>query len=171
MVRNGDIVKLMPNAKSRTTDSGGALSRRTALLAPIAAAATSSVTVSAASTKMTICMHQNTSRAAGYRKSLEGWAKAGIKNVEITDAMLDDFLKTDTLDGAKKVISDNGLKLVSCAGVLPDMFIPRPTRAASLETWKKRCDQFAALGADKVYCPSVTTGMVTAEIRAARTLA
>src|ERR1700688_2719094 len=98
------------------------LSRRTALLAPIAAASTSVIPSVAASTKMTLCMHQNTSRMAGYRKSLEGWAKAGIKHVEITDNMLDDFLKTDTLDGAKKVISDNGLKLVSCAGVLPDMF-------------------------------------------------
>jgi 2-keto-myo-inositol isomerase len=140
------------------------LSRRTAPLAPIAAAASSSVIPSvAASTKMTLCIHQNTSRMAGYRKSLEGWAKAGIKHVEITDNMLDDFLKTDTLDGAKKVISDNGLKLVSCAGVLPDMFLPRPTRAASLETWKKRCEQFAALGADKAYCPAVTAGKVTAE--------
>ena len=27
--------------------------------------------------KMTLSIHQNTSRAAGYRKSLEGWAKAG----------------------------------------------------------------------------------------------
>ncbi len=108
-------------------------------------------------------MHQNTSRAAGYRKSLEGWAKAGIKNVEITDVMLDEFLKTDTLDGAKKVISDNGLKLVSCAAVLPDMFLQRPTRMTSLETWKKRCDQFAALGVDRCYCPAVTNGKITAE--------
>ena len=48
------------------------------------------------SRKMTLSIHQNTSRAAGYRKSLEGWAKAGIKFVEITDVMLDEFLKTDT---------------------------------------------------------------------------
>ena len=27
--------------------------------------------------KMELCMHQNTSRGAGYRKSLEGWAKDG----------------------------------------------------------------------------------------------
>ena len=138
-------------------------SRRTALLAPIAAAASTSIPAVAASTKMTLCLHQNTSRAAGYRKSLEGWAKAGIKHCEVTDNMLDDFLKTDSIEAARKVISDNGLKLVSCAAVLPDMFLPRPARAASLETWKKRCDQFASLGVDKVYCPSVTAGMVTAE--------
>ena len=31
---------------------------------------------------MTLSMHQFTSAGAGYRKSLEGWAKAGIRNVE-----------------------------------------------------------------------------------------
>ena len=38
--------------------------------------------VSAASGKMVLAIHQNTSAGAGYRKSLEGWARAGIKNVE-----------------------------------------------------------------------------------------
>ena len=136
------------------------LLRRTVLLAPLAAAVPPA---SAATPKMTLSMHQNTSRAAGYRKSLEGWAKAGIKNVEVTDNMLDAFLKDDTIEAAKKIISDNGLKLVSCAAVLPDMFLPRDTRMKSLETWKKRCDQFAALGVDRAYCPSVTSGKVTAE--------
>ena len=32
---------------------------------------------------MTLCIHQTTSLAAGYRKSMEGYAKAGIKNVEV----------------------------------------------------------------------------------------
>jgi hypothetical protein len=31
---------------------------------------------------MTLAIHQNTSSAAGFRKSLEVWAKAGNKNVE-----------------------------------------------------------------------------------------
>ena len=62
---------------------------------------------------MTLSIHQNTSAAAGYRKSLEGWAKAGIKYVEPTGAMLDEFLKTDTLTNAKRVLADNGLT-ISC---------------------------------------------------------
>src|SRR5580693_2799279 len=82
---NGGIVMLM-------------LSRRTVLLAPLAAPMTGLVTpLAAAPGKMELCMHQGTSRAAGFRKSLEGWAKAGIKNVELSDTMLEDFLKTDTL--------------------------------------------------------------------------
>jgi 2-keto-myo-inositol isomerase len=106
-------------------------------------------------------MHQGTSRAAGFRKSLEGWAKAGIKNVELSDTLLDDFLKTDTMDGAKRLIGDLGLTAVSSQAVLPDVWIPGPARAASLETFKKRCEQFSSLGLKKLYCPSVTNRKVT----------
>jgi sugar phosphate isomerase/epimerase len=112
---------------------------------------------------MLLSIHQNTSRAAGYRKSLEGWAKAGIKYVELTDTMLDDFLKTDNIAAAKKVVTDLGLTPVSSAAVLPDLWITGPARATSLETWKKRCEQFSSIGLQKIYCPSVTNRRVTAE--------
>jgi 2-keto-myo-inositol isomerase len=117
----------------------------------------------AATTKMTLCMHQGTSRAAGYRKSLEGWAKAGIKHVELSDGLLDDFLKTDNLAAAGRVYKDLGLTAVSSQAVLPDLWIPGPARAASLETWKKRCDQYSTLGLPRLYCPSVTNRKVTAD--------
>jgi hypothetical protein len=42
-------------------------------------------------------MHQFTSARAEYRKSLEGWAKAGIRDVEPSGGLLDDYLRTDTL--------------------------------------------------------------------------
>jgi sugar phosphate isomerase/epimerase len=134
------------------------LSRRTALLAPLAA-----VPLRAAGGKMSLCLHQNTSLAAGYRKSLEGWAKAGIKNVEITDRMLDDFLKTDTLAAARGVVKDLGLNLVSCSAAGPDLWIPGATQVTSLEVWKKRCEQFASFGVERIYCPAVTTRKVTTE--------
>jgi sugar phosphate isomerase/epimerase len=137
------------------------LSRRTALLAPLAAQVITSA--SAATNKMTLSLHQNTSRAAGYRKSLEGWAKAGIKNVELTDVMLEEFLKTDDLAAARRVVADLGLTPVSCAAVLPDFWIPNPNRAAALETWKKRCDQFSSFGLTHIYCPAVTSRKVTQE--------
>src|SRR5579863_8887819 len=135
-------------------------SRRTALLAPLALAATSA---HAASGKMALCLHQNTSAAAGYRKSLEGWARAGIKNVELTDRMLDDFLKTEDLAAARRVVTDLGLTPVSCASVLPDFWIPNPNRPAALDTWKKRCEQFSSFGLTKIYCPAVTSRKVTAD--------
>src|SRR5438552_2707211 len=77
-VENGGIVMLM-------------LSRRNVLLAPLAAPLAQVIPAVAAGGKMSLSIHQTTSRNAGYRKILEGWAKAGIKNVELTDAVLDDF--------------------------------------------------------------------------------
>jgi len=121
------------------------------------------VAPAAASGKMSLCLHQNTSRAAGFRKSLEGWSKAGIKNAEITDNMLDDWLKTGSVADAKRFLSDLGLTPVSSASVLPDLWITGPAHAASLETWKKRCDQFSSLGLTKIYCPSTTNRKVTAD--------
>jgi len=111
------------------------VSRRTALLAPLAVELASRAV--AATGKMTLCIHQNTSAAAGYRKSLEGWAKAGIKNVELTDRMLEDFLKTDSLEAARRVVTDLGLTPVSCAAVIPDFWIPGQKRDAALvlESW------------------------------------
>jgi len=135
------------------------VSRRTALLAPLAAELASRAV--AATPKMNLCIHQNTSSAAGYRKSLEGWAKAGIKHVELTDRMLEDFLKTDSPEAARKVVTDNGLTPVSCAAVIPDFWIPGPRRDAALDTWKKRCDQFASFGLTHIYCPAVTSRKVT----------
>ena len=138
-------------------------SRRTMLLAPLAAPLTHMLPAVAASGKMSLSLHQNTSRAAGYQKSLEGWAKAGIKNVELTDNMLNDFLKTGSLADAKKILTDLGLTPVSSASVLQDLWIPGPAHAKSLETWKTRCEQFAALGLSKIYCPSTTNRKVTAD--------
>ncbi len=112
---------------------------------------------------MGLSIHLTTSQGAGYQKALEGWAKAGIKYVEITDRGLDDFLKTNDIAAAKRVITDLGLTLVSCASVLQDFWNQNPGFAAQLETWKKRCEQFASLGSPRIYCPSTTNRKVTEE--------
>src|SRR5436309_4641297 len=123
------------------------ISRRTMLVAPFAISlAETIIGQTAASGKMLLSIHQNTSRAAGYRKSLAGWAKAGIKYVELTDVLLDDFLKTDTLAAAKSVVTDHGLTPVSAAAVLPDIWIPGRARAASLETWQGPREQVSKCG-------------------------
>ena len=59
------------------------LSRREMLVTPVAMMIAAEAS---AAGKMSLAIHQNTSAAAGYRASLEGWARAGIKNVEITAA-------------------------------------------------------------------------------------
>ena len=113
--------------------------------------------------RMALAMHQNTSRAAGFRGSLEGWARAGIRYVELNDALLDRFLESDTIEGARRLMSDLGLTPVSAVASLQDIWLPGPARAQSVETWRRRCGQYAALGLERIYAPSLTNREVTAE--------
>lgn len=120
-------------------------------------------TARAQTVRMQLAMHQNTSRAAGYRGSLEGWARAGIRYVELNDGMLDRFLEADTLAGAGRVMADLGLTPVSAVASLQDIWLPGPARAQSLETWRRRCEQYKTLGLERIYAPSLTNRAVTDE--------
>ena len=117
----------------------------------------------AADGKMTLCMHLNTSSGAGYRGALEGWAKAGIKNVELAAGPVDDFLKTDTLEGARKVLADNGLTPVHAAVGVNGLLEPNPNHAAAIDSLKKRLEMFASLGVNKVYTTSGGAQKLTAD--------
>ena len=140
------------------------LTRRGFLWAPLALSLARTVHAqSAADGQMLLSMHQNTSRAAGFRGSLEGWARAGIKYVELNLPLLSEFLEADTLPAAGRVLTDLGLTPVSGAIVLPDIWLPGPARAESLETWRRGCDQLASIGLQKVYSASVTRRVVTAD--------
>jgi 2-keto-myo-inositol isomerase len=139
------------------------LSRREMVLAPVALAAASAVTTAASEMKMTLAMHQNTSNGAGYRKSLEGWARAGIKDVEITNILLDEFLKTESLASARRVITDLGLNLVHAATGVTGLWEPNPNRAAALDDLKKRCEMYANMGLNRVYAATATGKKVTEE--------
>ena len=135
------------------------ISRRVMLLTPLALAAWRAS--SAASGRMTLAIHQNTSVGAGYRKSLEGWSRAGVTYVELTAALLDEFLKTDSLAAARRVLTDLGLTAVSCACGVQGLWEPNPGHAASLESFKKRCEMFSTLGLARIYSPTVTTRKFT----------
>jgi len=134
-----------------------------AAAAPLAAGSGAAPPAQTAPVRMQLAMHQGTSRAAGFRGSLEGWARAGIRYVELSDGMLDGFLEADTLAGARGLMGDLGLTPVSAAAVLQDLWLPGPARVESLDMWRRRCDQFAGLGLDKIYSPSLTNRRVTAE--------
>jgi sugar phosphate isomerase/epimerase len=99
---------------------------------------------------------------AGYRKSLEGWARAGIQLVEPSSGLLDDFLKTDSMASAKRILADNGLTVVSAAIGSTGLWEPNAKFAENLDAFKKRCAQFAELGSPIVYSPCVTSGHFTA---------
>jgi sugar phosphate isomerase/epimerase len=137
------------------------LSRREVLVAPVALAAAGAVAAATGEHKMTLAIHQNTSNGAGYRKSLEGWARAGIKDVEITNTLLDEFLKADTLAAAKRVITDLGLNLVQAATGATEIWEPSPNRAAALDNLKRRCEMYANMGLNHVYSPTTCTRKIT----------
>jgi 4-hydroxyphenylpyruvate dioxygenase len=134
------------------------ISRRAMLLSPLALAVTR---IAAGAGTMTLALHQNTSAAAGYRGSLEGWARAGIKEVELTNALLDGFLENDSLPAARRVLTDLGLTPVCAATGVFGVWEPGPKRAALLDNFKRRCEQYATLGLTRVYSPSAATERFT----------
>ncbi len=143
--REGDMVFVM-------------LPRRQLLQVPLLLAAERA---GAATRKMTLSMHQFTSARAGYRKSLEGWAKAGIRNVEPSAASLDDYLRTNSLASAKRILTDNDLTIVCGAIGVSGLWEPNPSFSTNLDAFRKRCEQFAELGAPLVYSPCVTSAKFT----------
>jgi sugar phosphate isomerase/epimerase len=136
------------------------LSRRTILLTPLALVNVSPL-LAAGHASMTLALHQNTSSGAGYRGSLDGWARAGIRNVELTNTLLDEFLKTDDLAAARRVLSDLGLTAVQGAAGVAGLLEPNPNRTAALANLTRRCDMYAALGLKNVYITTGTMQKVT----------
>jgi 4-hydroxyphenylpyruvate dioxygenase len=126
------------------------LTRREMLAAPLAMIVAAEAS---AAGRMSLAIHQNTSAGAGYRASLEGWARAGIRNVEITAALLDAFLKSETLASARRVLTDHGLTPVSAACGVGGLWEPNPNHAAALDSLKRRCEQFTELGLTHIYAP------------------
>src|ERR1700688_1660683 len=104
------------------------LTRRQALLAPL----TQVAAVHAAPGGMSLCLHQTTSNAAGYRNSLEGYARAGIKFVEVIPPHVEEFVKKEGMPAAKRLLSDLGLKAVSSGGVR-GLWEPSSGRLTALE--------------------------------------
>ena len=142
------------------------IARRSIIALPVVAALSTALKAQTGG-RMQLSIHQNTSAAAGFRGSLEGWARAGIGYVELSDRLLDGFLENESLSAAGRLLTDLDLTPVSAAAVLPDIWLPGPERAASLETWRRRCEQYAELGLARIYAPSITQRPVTADDYAA----
>jgi sugar phosphate isomerase/epimerase len=133
------------------------LNRRHLLLSALASPL---VPLRAAPGSMQLCMHQTTSSAAGYRKSLEGWARAGIKYVELTTMVLDPFVKSDGVPAAKSLISDLGLTVVS-GGSQRGVWDPGPNRAQAVENMKRIATLLGEIGVDRMVCSSGGTAKYT----------
>jgi 2-keto-myo-inositol isomerase len=114
----------------------------------------------AAQPKMHLAIHQTTSLAAGFRPSLEGYARAGIKSVEIIAPHLDPFLKSDGLPAARRLLSNLGLTPVSHGG-RPGIWEPSPEHAKAIDEMKRNAEAAAALGIDRLMAPCTATGKFT----------
>lgn len=55
-------------------------------------------------TAMHLCIHTASSVSSGYRRALEGWARAGITHVEPHATIVQDFLTTHTPAEARAVL-------------------------------------------------------------------
>ena len=127
----------------------------------VAAGAALPVTA-AASGKMFLCMHQTTSVAAGFRGSLEGYARAGIRSVEVIPPLVEEFTKRESVAAARRLLSDLGLRAVSSGGVR-GLAEPHAGRARALEDLKRTAALIAELGIDRMVCPCGTAEKFTTD--------
>ena len=140
------------------------ISRRTLFLTPLALVPRrGSAQAVAQAVRLPLAIHGNTTLAAGYRRSMEGWAKAGITHVELVAEHVDEFLKTDSIAAARRVLTDNGLTPVSVASRVNTLWEPHPDNAKSLDEFRKRCEQFKALGVTNIYSPTGTMSKFSEE--------
>ena len=141
------------------------LTRRELLVTPAALAVLGSLASRTdAATRMSLALHLQTSSRAGFRGALEGWARAGITQVEIVGAALDAFLRTEPLSAAKALITDLGLKPVSGAGGSIGLLETLPDRAATLDAFKKRCEQWVELGVPIIYSTTQSSTKPTPDL-------
>jgi 2-keto-myo-inositol isomerase len=111
---------------------------------------------------MYLCIHQTTSAGSTFRSSLEGYARAGIRYVEVIPPLVEEFLKRESMASAKRLIADLGLKAVSCSGVR-GLAEPNPRRAEALEQLKHIAGLAAELSIDRIVCPCGTNEKFTNE--------
>lgn len=105
--------------------------------------------------QMALCMHQTTSAGSSFRDSLDGYARAGIRYVEVIPRMVEEFVKQESVASAKRLLADLGLKAVSIGGVR-GLAEPHAGRAQALEDLKHTAALAAELGIDRMVCPCGT---------------
>ena len=132
------------------------MKRRQILLGALAQA----VPLHSAPGAMALCLQQTTYAPAGYRKSLEGYARAGIKYVELIPAHLTEFVNREGVPAARRLLADLGLTAVSGSGVR-GLWEPGPARDKALEDVKSAAQMAAEMGIDRLVCPCAATEKYT----------
>ena len=128
----------------------------------LAAAAASKLAQTAGAGGIYLCLHEATSAGFDFRAAMEGYAKAGIRAVEVTLPKLQEFSARESPASARRLLGDLGLKPVSC-GSQTGLAEPHPARAKNLSDLKWKCELAQAIGCDRMVMPSATTDRFTEE--------
>jgi sugar phosphate isomerase/epimerase len=109
-----------------------------------------------------VCVHEASSANFDFRAAMEGYAKAGIRAVEVTLPKVREFADKESVAAARRLLGDLGLKPVSCSNQL-GLAEPNPERTKNLEELKGKCELAQAIGGDRLVAPSAAPGTFTEE--------
>ena len=109
-----------------------------------------------------VCMHEMTSINFDFRTAMEGYARAGIRAVEVDLGKVREFSQKESPAAARRLLDDLGLKAVSSSNQL---FLeePGPRRLQSLEDLKWKVEMAEIIGADRLVTPSAAGNSHTME--------
>jgi sugar phosphate isomerase/epimerase len=100
-------------------------------------------------------MHATTSSSFPFRAVMEGYAKAGIRAVEVNLVQMRAFTDRESPAVAQRLLADLGLKVVACSGQT-GLVDPNPARPQNLEDLKWKCELMQGLGCDRLATPSAS---------------
>jgi len=103
------------------------------------------------------CVHQVSSNTFDFKTAMEGYAKAGIRAVEVVLAKAREFADKESPAAARRLLDDLGLKAVSLSnhtGAIES----NANRVKNLDDLKAKCELGQRLGGDRlVHFSSLTT--------------
>ncbi|HLF09758.1 MAG TPA: sugar phosphate isomerase/epimerase family protein [Gammaproteobacteria bacterium] len=103
-----------------------------------------------------VCMHEATSADHDFRTAMEGYARAGIRAVEVDLIKVRELVGQGSPDVARRLLADLGLEPVSSSNQL---FLdePGPRRAQAVEDLKWKVELDEAIGCDRLVIPSAAS--------------
>jgi 2-keto-myo-inositol isomerase len=109
-----------------------------------------------------VCMNQFSSNGADFRTAMEGYARAGIRAVEVWLAKVREFADKESAATARRLLDDLGLKPVSAnnhVGIVE----PNAARARALDDLKAKAELLRAIGCRQIVTISATTEKYTVD--------
>jgi sugar phosphate isomerase/epimerase len=110
---------------------------------------------------MFVCIHQASTARFDFKTSCEGIAKAGVRAVEVDIQKIQQFAQTESLQKAKQLVDDLGLRAVSSSNHLGFVDSTAAQLQGSLDQLKPKLEVVQAVGCDRIVCPSNSTGNKT----------